>query len=104
MKTKLLVIWLALLCLSASARAQVFDAGYTFTYYFTSLPTFHAPIAELETGLFLLPGFQNVTATIQWEIFDSLPAGVPAHSGILKPGDGAYIGLFDQTWLDGAGS
>jgi PEP-CTERM motif len=104
MKAKLLAFGFALLCGVTSARAQVFDAGYTFTYYFPTLPSSQQTAIIPETGFFLSPYFQDVTATVQWEIFDSLPSGVPVHSGIWTPGNPAYAPLFDQTWLDGEGS
>ncbi len=37
------------------------------------------------------------------EIFDSLPSGVPVHSGIWQPG-GIGWAYFQDTWLDGEGS
>ncbi len=94
----------AFVLMSPMTEGQVFDAGYTFTYHFDMLPSFQTMVIIPETGLSLEPLNVPVTATIAWEIFDSLATGVPVHSGIWHPGDVPYAGLFDQTWLDGEGT
>lgn len=93
----------ALLFAAATCEAQVFDAGYTFTYYFPTLPSYFSTGYIPETGLFTNPAYTPLTATIRWEIFHSLPNGVPLHSGIWHPGDLGWA-LFLDTWLDGEGS
>lgn len=104
MKIKSLAAAIALLFATASTQAQIFDTGYTFTYYFPTLPSYQAMFIIPETGFFLSPDYMPVTATIRWEIFDSLPSGTPVHSGIWTPGNIPWAPLFDQTWLDGEGS
>lgn len=94
---------IALLFTATTGKAQIFDAGYTFTYYFPTLPSYFDVGYIPETGFFLGPEFTPLTATIKWEIFDSLPSGVPVHSGIWQPGNLGWA-LFQDTWLDGEGS
>ncbi len=103
MKMKAVAAAIALLFAAATGKAQVFDAGYTFTYYFPTLPSDIQPVYIPETGLFLNPIYMSLTATIRWEIFDSLPSGVPVHSGIWQPGNIGWA-AFADTWLDGEGS
>ena len=103
MKSKIIAAAVALLCATPAAHAQVFNAGYTFTYYFPALPSYQTPSPPIDTGLFVTQSYQSVTATIKWEIFDSLPAGAPVHAGIWNPGDVGWAS-FNDTWLDGEGS
>jgi hypothetical protein len=102
MKIKLLAAAVTLLSTS-TLPAQVFDAGYTFTSYFDTLPTWQ-PGELIPENSWSLNGFQALTATIAWEIFDSLSSGAPVISGVWHPGNFGYVILPAQTWQDGEGS
>lgn len=104
MKIRLLGAALASLFVMASAQAEIFDPGYSFTYYFTTLSSYQTTATIPERGLFLSPDYTPLTATIKWEIFDSLSSAAPVYSGIWTPGNIGWAPLYDQTWLDGEGS
>ena len=105
MKIRRWVFSLAALALPALAHADLFNAGYTFTYHFDSLPLVYT--SEILPGNYLFLGTGGVfplTSTMSWEIFDGLPVGAPVASGIWSGYDGTSAGIPNQTWQDGEGS
>ncbi len=106
MKTKLLATALALF-IAAVAHAQTFGAGYTFTYYFSSL-TLSYPQTSVYQNFFSLNSFGGsgtpATSTVQWELFDSSPVGTPVAAGVWQPGQNAVAFTPNGLWQDGEGA
>jgi hypothetical protein len=106
MKSKLVLVALAALAFSPFARADVFPAGYTFTYHFDALPLIPEPViitAEflaVDTGGTAPP----LTSTLSWEMFEGLPIGLPVASGTWSGFDIPLAGIPHGTWQDGEGS
>jgi hypothetical protein len=103
---KSFLVTVAALALSASAYADVFPAGYTFTYHFNALPLIPEPI--IITAEFLTVGTGGtappLTSTLSWEMFEGLPSGSPVASGTWSGSDIPLAGIPHGTWQDGEGS
>ncbi len=92
------------LALSTLARAEIFPEGYTFTYYFDTLPGSQETEILPENTL-TMGGFPQ-TGHIEWQIFDSLPTGTPVASGLWIPTEleWGFALLPNGVWEDGEGS
>ena len=104
MTPRLFAAVLASISIVTTLRAEVFNAGYTFTYHFDKLSSFQANAIIPENFLLLDSGAIHPTATISWEIFDSLPTGAPVASGIWDPGELGVALVPSPVWQDGEGS
>lgn len=105
MKFKLSFIAITALALSASARADVFSAGYTFTYHFDTLPAVHEDIILTASFLDLnIGGIAPLTSVMSWEMFEGLPIGIPVASGTWSGFDVPLAVIPPSTWLDAEGS
>src|SRR4029077_944257 len=105
MKTNLFLAAMTALMRNTTARADVFPAGYTFTYHFDSLPITMPPV--ILTADFLALDAGNgvpITSVISWEMFESLPVGTPVASGLWSPGSIPLADITRPTWQDGEGS
>ena len=104
MKIKFLACGLVLIVLASVARAQVFNEGENFTYYFASLPLTYPPAIQLADYLAVNTGSGPLTSVMRWEIFDSLPSGVAVASGIWSGAYASLAGIPVGTWQDEEGS
>jgi hypothetical protein len=106
MKIKLILIVAAALAFSTFARADLFPAGYTFTYHFDALPLIPEPVIITAEALTIGTGgtAPPLTSTLSWEMFEGLPIGLPVASGTWSGFDIPLAGIPHGTWQDGEGS